>query len=399
MAKAAHASHSVGMTKSLTLLFSIAGGIAVGNLYWVQPLLDYIGNAFHVSYSHAGLLVTLTQIGYALGVLLLVPLGDSHDRRRLIPAIMAVSALALIACAFAPTFSFLLASLFFVGLTTVTGQLLIPLAGDLAADHQRGKIVGTVVSGVLTGILASRTVSGLVADAFGWRAIYVLAALMTLALALILLRSLPADQKRAAGSYPQLLGSIITVVRQHPTVQVTLVLGAIGFSVFTLFWTGLTFLLSSAPYGYSASQIGLVGLVGLAGALAARRAGRLHDRGWSAGATGGALLLVMVSLIIAEIGGSSIFAILAAVLLLDIAIQATNVLNQTRLFAVDVTARSRLNTAFVVSNFIGGAIGSSLAGTLWQLGGWSGITAGEMVLTGCALLIWLVQRKRLTVLA
>ncbi|WP_416414804.1 MFS transporter [Pantoea sp. App145] len=399
MAKAAHASHSVGMTKSLTLLFSIAGGIAVGNLYWVQPLLDYIGNAFHVSYSHAGLLVTLTQIGYALGVLLLVPLGDSHDRHRLIPAIMAVSALALIACAFAPTFSFLLASLFFVGLTTVTGQLLIPLAGDLSADHQRGKIVGTVVSGVLTGILASRTVSGLVADAFGWRAIYVLAALMTLALALILLRSLPADQKRAAGSYPQLLGSIITVVRQHPTVQVTLVLGAIGFSVFTLFWTGLTFLLSSAPYGYSASQIGLVGLVGLAGALAARRAGRLHDRGWSAGATGGALLLVMVSLIIAEIGGSSIFAILAAVLLLDIAIQATNVLNQTRLFAVDVTARSRLNTAFVVSNFIGGAIGSSLAGTLWQLGGWSGITAGEMVLTGCALLIWLVQRKRLTVLA
>ncbi|MEG3129148.1 MFS transporter [Pantoea cypripedii] len=399
MAKTAHASHSVGMTKSLTLLFSIAGGIAVGNLYWVQPLLDYIGNAFHVSYSHAGLLVTLTQMGYALGVLLLVPLGDSHDRRRLIPAIMAVSALALIACAFAPTFSFLLVSLFFVGLTTVTGQLLIPLAGDLAADHQRGKIVGTVVSGVLTGILASRTVSGLVADAFGWRAIYVLAALMTLALALILLRSLPADQKHAAGSYPQLLGSIITVVRQHPTVQVTLVLGAIGFSVFTLFWTGLTFLLSSAPYGYSASQIGLVGLVGLAGALAARRAGRLHDRGWSAGATGVALLLVMVSLIIAEIGGSSILAILAAVLLLDIAIQATNVLNQTRLFAVDVTARSRLNTAFVVSNFIGGAIGSSLAGTLWQLGGWSGITAGEMVLTGCALLIWLVQRKRLTVLA
>nr|WP_244989324.1 MFS transporter [Pantoea cypripedii] len=387
------------MTKSLTLLFSIAGGIAVGNLYWVQPLLDYIGNAFHVSYSHAGLLVTLTQIGYALGVLLLVPLGDSHDRRRLIPTIMAVSALALMACAFAPTFSVLLASLFFVGLTTVTGQLLIPLAGDLAADHQRGKIVGTVVSGVLTGILASRTVSGLVADAFGWRAIYVLAALMTLALALILLRSLPADQKRVAGSYPQLLGSIITVVRQHPTVQVTLILGAIGFSVFTLFWTGLTFLLSSAPYGYSASQIGLVGLVGLAGALAARRAGRLHDRGWSAGATGGALLLVMVSLIIAEIGGSSILAILAAVLLLDIAIQATNVLNQTRLFAVDVTARSRLNTAFVVSNFIGGAIGSSLAGTLWQLGGWSGITAGEMVLTGCALLIWLVQRKRLRVLA
>lgn len=156
-------------------------------------------------------------------------------------------------------------------------------------------------------------------------------------------------------------------------------------------------MLSSPPYGFSASQIGLVGLVGLAGALAARRAGRLHDRGWSVGATGAALLLVMVSLIIAQAGATSIIAILTAVLLLDVAIQAINVLNQTRLFAVDAQARSRLNTAFVVSNFIGEAIGSAFAGSLWQRGGWSGITLGEMVLTACALVIWLTQRKRLRV--
>lgn len=389
---------SVGMSQSLTLLFSIAGGMAVGNLYWVQPLLHDIGDAFHILPGHTGLLVTLTQIGYAVGVMLIVPLGDSHNRRRLIPAMMAVSALALLASALSPSFAFLLVSLFLVGLTTVTGQLLIPLAGDLAADNQRGRIVGTVVSGVLTGILASRTVSGLVADAFGWRAIYLFAAVMTLVLAAILWRALPDDRPRQAVSYLQLLSSVVTVVRQHPTVQVTLILGALGFSVFTLFWTGLTFLLSSSPFGFSASQIGLVGLVGLAGALAARRAGRLHDRGWSVGATGAALLLVMVSLIIAEAGATSIIAILVAVLLLDVAIQAINVLNQTRLFAVDAQARSRLNTAFVVSNFIGGAIGSALAGTLWQQGGWSGITGGEMMLTACALLIWLAQRRRLRVL-
>lgn len=390
---------SGGMSPGLTLLFSVAGGMAVANLYWVQPLLHDIGRAFHILPGHAGWLVTLTQIGYAMGVLLIVPLGDSQDRRRLIPGMMAISALALVVSAFAPTFGFLLAGLFLVGLTTVTGQLLIPLAGDLAAENQRGRIVGTVVSGVLTGILASRTVSGLVADAFGWRAIYLFAALMTLLLAVILWRALPAERPRQASSYLQLLASVVTVVRQHPTVQVTLLLGALSFSVFTLFWTGLTFLLSSPPFGFSASQIGLVGLVGLAGALAARRAGRLHDRGWSVAATGAALLLVMVSLIIAQAGATAILAILLAVLLLDVAIQAINVLNQTRLFAVDARARSRLNTAFVVSNFIGGAIGSAFAGTLWQRGGWAGITTGEMVLTACALLIWLTQRKRLRVLA
>lgn len=382
-----------GMSTPLTLLFAIAGGAAVGNLYWAQPLLEEIASSLDVSIGVAGTLVTLTQIGYAVGIFLVVPLGDTLDRRRLIPSIMTLSALALAGAALAPSFAVLLIALAVVGLTTVTGQLLTPLAGDLAREDQRGRVVGTVASGLLTGILVSRTISGLIAGAFGWRAIYVVAAVLTLILAGVLAARLPNLPARARVPYGRLLGSVFGVVRAHRRVQITLVIGATSFCVFTMFWTALTFLLSAAPFSYTVTQIGLVGLVGLAGALAAQRAGRLHDRGWSIPATGIALAATIVSLAIAGIGAGSIVVVLIAVLLLDIAIQGVNVLNQTRLLAVDPDARSRLNTAFVTSNFIGGAIGSALAGTLWSLGGWTAVTLGGAILIGFALTVWAVHRR------
>lgn len=384
-----------GISRGLTLLFAVAGGIAVGNLYWAQPLLANIAAALGVTPATAGLLVTVTQVGYAAGVFLIVPLGDTLNRRRLIPAVLACSALALGATALAPTFAVLLLTLLAVGLTTVTGQLLIPLAGDLARDDQRGQVVGTVVSGVLTGILASRTLSGLVADALGWRAIYVFAALMTALMLVLLLRGLPSLPARRRVPYSQLLGSVFTVVRQHRVVQVTMLISGTMFAVFTMFWTGLTFLLSAPPFSYSVTSIGLVGLAGLAGAVGAQRAGQLHDRGWSVPATGAALTLALTSLVLAGVGGRSILVILIAVVLFDVAVQTVNVLNQTRLFAVDPAARSRLNTAFVTNNFIGGAIGSALAGVLWTHRGWSALILGEVVLLIGALLVWLTQRGHL----
>lgn len=385
-----------GMPRGLTLLFAVAGGAAVGNLYWAQPLLANIAAALKVTPAAAGLLVTVTQIGYAAGVFLIVPLGDTLNRRRLIPVVLTCSAVALGASALAPSFAALLLTLAAVGLTTVTGQLLIPLAGDLAREDQRGQVVGTIVSGVLTGILASRTISGLVADVLGWRAIYVFAALLAAVMAVLLVRSLPPLPVRTRVPYGQLLASVFTVVRQHRTVQVTLLMSASVFGVFTMFWTGLTFLLSSPPFSYTATGIGLVGLAGLAGAVGAQRAGRLHDRGWSVPATGAALALALASLVLAGFGGRSIVVILAAVVLFDVAVQTTNVLNQTRLFGVDPTARSRLNTALVTCNFIGGAVGSTLAGTLWQHGGWRALTLGEVTLMVIALLVWLTQRRSLS---
>ncbi|WP_200948441.1 MFS transporter [Kitasatospora sp. Root107] len=357
------------MTRALTLLFAIAGGTAVANLYWAQPLLDFIADDLHASHAIAGWLVTATQIGYAAGALLLVPLGDILDRRRFIPALMICSAVALVGCALAPSMPVLLVAVTLLGLTTVSGQLLTPLAGDLADDTNRGQVVGTVVSGLLIGILTSRTISGLIADAAGWRAIYVLAAAAAVAFALLLRRAIPPLAPKAHLPYPKLLLSVWQVVRQERAVRWTLFLGATAFGVFTMFWTALTFLLSAPPFSYPVSVIGLFGLIGLAGALAAQRAGRLHDRGWSLPATGWGWAAIVASFVVAALVGRSVAGIIVAIILLDIAVQGVNILNQTRLFAIAPQARSRLNTAFITCNFIGGAIGSAAASILWSAGG------------------------------
>jgi predicted MFS family arabinose efflux permease len=386
----------LGMSRGLTFLFALAGGMAVGNLYWAQPLLQEMARTFGVATGSAGLLVTLTQVGYAIGVLLVLPLGDTVNRRRLIPSVMASSVLALLGCALAPSFAALLVASFVLGVTTVSGQLLTPLAGDLSREDQRGRVVGTVVSGVLTGILASRTISGVLADRFGWRAVFVAAALATTIISVLLARLLPVLPTRPTVPYRQLLRSVFATVGMHRSVQVTLVLGATSFAVFSMFWTSLTFLLSAPPFSYSVTRIGLVGLVGLAGALAAQRAGRLHDRGWSVPGTGAGLTLALASIMVALFGSASIAMILAAVLLVDVAIQGVLLLNQTRLFSVDPSARSRLNTAFVGCNFVGGAIGSSMAGLLWELLGWQAVMAGAAALTTFALVVWFCQRARLS---
>ncbi|WP_260852642.1 MFS transporter [Curtobacterium pusillum] len=387
-------SDRTGMTPARTLLFAIAGGAAVGNLYWAQPLLDEIASSLGTSAAVAGLLVTLTQVGYALGILLVVPLGDVLDRRRLVPGVLVASAVTLLFAAVAPSFAVLLVALALVGLTTVAGQLLIPLAGDLADPASRGRVVGTIASGVLTGILVSRTVSGLVADAFGWRTIYVVAAVAALVFAVLLRRAIPELDRRDRVRYPALIASVFRAVAAHRSVRVTLVISSAVFAVFTMFWTALTFLLSAEPFGYSTSAIGLVGLAGLAGAVAAQRVGRLHDRGVSVPVTGATIALVLVSLVVAGLGSRSIVVVLVAVVLLDVGVQATNVLNQTRLFAIDPAARSRLNTAFVTGNFVGGAIGSALASVLWNAGGWTAVTVGGAVLVGFALTVWAVHRRR-----
>ena len=384
---------SVGMT----WLFAIVGGAAVGNLYWAQPLLATIAKSLDVPIGSAGALVTMTQIGYALGIVMIVPLGDVVIRRRLIPLVMFLSALALLATALAPSYTILLASLTAVGLTTVAGQLLIPLASDLSSAEERGRTVGTIVGGILIGILLSRTISGVIADAFGWRAVYFLAAATTVSFSVLLTRVLPAESKRPPIAYGRLLASVPAVVRKHRSVQVTLAIGTIGFCTFTMFWTGLTFLLSAPPFSYSLSQIGAMGIVGLAGSLAARRVGWLHDNGYSAAGTGAALILALVSLGIGATGSTSIIPVAIAVPLFDVAIQGNNVLNQTRLFSVEPQARSRLNTAFVSCNFLGGAVGSLLAGFLWEFAGWTAIMSGAMGLITLAFLLWVAQRRHIQV--
>ena len=235
-----------------------------------------------------------------------------------------------------------------------------------------------MTSGIITGILISRTVSGLVAGTAGWRVIYAAAAVLALALAALLLRRIPTLPARPRIRYASLLASVGRAVAHHRTVRWSLVLGALQFGLFTMFWTALTFFLSAPPYSYSVVTIGLFGLVGLAGALAAQRAGALHDRGWSVASTGVGWVLVLVAFALAGWSRSSVALLVVAVVLLDVAIQGLNILNATRLFAVAGDARSRLNTAMVTTNFVTGAVGSAAAGALWSAGGWTAVTTAGM---------------------
>jgi len=383
-----------GMTRGMTLLFAVAGGAAVANLYWAQPLLDTLAQAFGVSTSSAGLIVTVTQIGYALGVFFLVPLGDIVNRKRAIPLLMVLAAVFLTATALAPAFWILLVTLALIGVTTVAGQFLTPLAGDLASDQQRGRVLGSVASGLMLGLLISRAISGIVADLFGWRTIYGAAAVIMLVLSVVMARRLPTLEPRERIGYGTLLASVLRTFTGNRTVRITMLIGAASMCVFTMFWTGLTFLLAAAPYSYSATQIGLVSLIGIAGAISAQRAGRLFDHGLSLPTLGIGLLVALTGLVMSGIGANSIVVVLVSVAVFSIGVQAVQVLTQTRMLSIDGGARSRLNTVMIVGSFLGGAIGSTLAGIFWPLGGWPVLMIAAACVVGFALTIWLVHRTR-----
>lgn len=383
-----------GITLGLTLLFAFVGGAGVGNLYWAQPLLGDIAAELGVLPGTAGLLVTLAQIGYALGVFFVVPLGDTINRKRLIPAIMICCSLSLAGCVLAPDFALLLSTLALVGFTNVAGQMLLPLAGDLATDEQRGRVLGTVASGLLSGILLSRLVSGIVADVFGWRMIYVLASGTILVLAVIMWHAIPVLTPRERIPYGRLLYSVVQVAFRHRRARVIPLFGASLMCVFTAFWTGLTLLLSAPPFSFSASHIGLVSLLGVLGVVGAQFTGRVYDRGWAVPAIGIGLVVTLAAVALAGFGGSSIVAVLIAISLLSVGAQSVLVLLQTMMVSIDPAARSRLNTAHIVSNFIGGALGSTLAAALWQVGQWTAIMSCSALVVVFALTLWLFQRKR-----
>jgi predicted MFS family arabinose efflux permease len=275
----------------------------------------------------------------------------------------------------------------------VSAQVLVPLAGDLADAAAQGKVVGIVVSGLLTGILVARVFSGLIASLAGWRVVFLVAAAIAVVLAILLYRAIPRLEPKAEVSYGALLRSVLELVLRERTLQVTMVLGAIRFALFTMFWTALTFLLSEPPYSYSTAVIGLFAIAGVVGAVAAQGAGRVHDRGWSVAGTGVSWLLVLVGWTVAGFGGHVLVLLLVAILVLDIGVQGQGILNQSRIFQLSVAARSRLNTAYVTGNFIGGAIGSIVATALWSAGGWNAVCAVGAALSVAALVLWFIARN------
>lgn len=377
------------LSRRIVLVMAVGCGAAVANNYYGQPLLDVIAASFGVSPSTAGLIVTASQLGYALGLVFIVPLGDLLERRSLIVRLLLATAAALAVTAAAPALGVLAAALAVVGVTTVVAQVLIPLSAALAPEHERGKVVGIVMSGLLIGILVARTVSGLIAALGGWRLVYALAAVVMLALALVLRRTLPESlPDRGDLAYRALLRSVAGLVRTSPVLRRRMVYGATGMAGFSLVWTALTFLLSGAPYGYGEATIGLFGLFGLAGALSAQAAGRLGDRGWTQPATGAFLAAVLGGWGLLALAGQSLAALIAGLVLFDLGVQGQHILNQNRLFTEHPEARGRVTTAYMAGNFLAGALGSASAGLAYAAGGWEAVTAVGVAIALVALAAW-----------
>ena len=386
---------AVQMTTFLAGLFAICSGLAIGNLYWAQPLLVQITNGFGLSAASGGLLITATQIGYAIGILFIVPLGDFVRRKRLISIVMALSVIALISCALSPSFIILSLSLFSMGIVTISGQIILPLAGDLSKEEERGHIVGIVSSGITAGILFSRFASGIIAGLWGWRSVYIIAAVLNLIMALVIIYVLPEiPRKNKLESYKGLIFSVFTTFKRHRTLfRILLHSGLIFGLVFNIFWTSLTFLLSAAPYNYSTFQIGLVSLAGLVAAVAGLGLGKLQDKGLSVPALGVFIIISLISMIGGYLFPDSILAIVIIAAVFSVAVQGISVLSQARLFALSNEERSRLNTVFVVNNFLFGAVGSALASFLWSQGGWAYVMMGTIFISLMALIVWMSSRN------
>jgi len=361
------------LSSRLVLLMAVATGAVVANLYYAQPLLNEVSRNLHVGSAGASTVVTATQVGYAAGLLLIVPLGDLRPRRSLVVLLFLLSAVALVACAVAPNLWLFEVGSVAAGCASVAGQVMVPFAADLAPEERRGRVVARIMTGLLLGILLARTVSGLVAQLAGWRAIYWISAGIMVLFAAVLGRALPAEGKRPHLSYPHLVGSSLRLLADEPALRRRAWHGAMAFAAFSVLWTSLAFLLSAAPYHYSNLVIGLFGLVGVAGVAAANLAGKLADVNRTAITTAGAGVLLTLSFVVLGAGTTSVAAVIVGIIVLDIGTQGMQITNQAVIYALRPDARSRINSAYMFCYFVGGAVGSVTAGIVFSADKWTGV--------------------------
>jgi len=361
------------LPRGLVVLIAVATGAVVANLYYAQPVLHQVAGTFHSGPGPTSTIITATQIGYAAGLLLVVPLGDLHPRRGLVTRLFCLSAVALIGCALAPDLWIFAVASILVGAASVAGQVMIPFAADLAPEERRGRVVARIMTGLLLGILLARTVSGLVAQAAGWRAIYWLSAALMVGFASVLWRALPSEGARPHRSYPVLVGSSLRLLVTEPVLRRRAWHGACAFAAFSVLWTSLAFLLSGNPYHYSNAVIGLFGLVGAGGILAANLAGKLADSDRHTVTTIVAGILLAGSFALLWAGRTSLAALIIGIVVLDMGTQGMQITNQAIIYTLRPDARSRINSAYMVCYFLGGAAGSLGAGAVYGTHGWAGV--------------------------
>lgn len=381
------------LTPGLTLLLAITTGAAAANFNYAQPLLHALAQTFHISNSSASLIVVCSQGGYALGLLFLLPLGDLIPKKKLILISLSVDAAALLALSFsqnAPEFELLS---IVVGLSSVVAQIIIPLAADLADPAKTGKAVGTVTSGLLIGLLLARAFSGVVADALGFPAVYQIAAGIMVVLAFLLASKLPeVPKKTERTTYLAILNSTFKIFMSHRLLKFRALYGALAFAAFSMFWTSLTFYLSSSTYHYSTTKIGLFGLFGALGAITAIFTGIAIDKGMIRLTTIAGALFMTLSFLDMHFFGSTLVLLIIGVIVVDASLQTLNTSNQSIIYTVAPQARSRINSSYMTSYFIGGSLGSATAGIAWSYGGWHTTTTIGILLGLAIALLWYFDR-------
>ena len=383
---------AAGPPRWLVLLLAVTCGLTVANLYYAQPLLSDLRQVFHIDAATAGSLVTVTQLGYALGLLLIVPLGDRLENRRLAGLLLGITSVGLVAAGLAPTFPVLLAAGLLFSISLVVIQILVPFAADLAPDRSRGRVVGQVMSGLLAGILLSRTLGSLLADATSWRVVYLASAGVTASLALTLQAALPQRQPTSRLGYVELLRSTVGLVRKHAPLRRRAFYQGTMFGAFSAFWTTISYVLTSATFHYGQAGVGLFALLGAGGVAIAPLAGRWADRGLVRPMTAAALALAAAAFALAGFGHHNIVALGAAAVLLDMAVQTTLILGQQVVFQLEPASRARLNSAFMATFFLGGALGSELASLAYRADGWRAVAILGTALPLAGLAYWATER-------
>lgn len=372
---------------------AVATGLCAGGNYFNQPLLESIATALGTSESVAASTVTIAQVSYALGLLLLVPLGDVFPQRRLAVTLMVAAAAGQAISGFSPNIAVLAVGTAMAGLFSVAAQVLVPFAATLAAPERRGSAVGTVMSGLLVGILVARSVAGMLAEIGGWTTVYRVSAVIMVLVAFALWKVLPATTPTARQGYGRTLRSLGTLVAAHPRLRTRSVLGGLAFASVSALFSTMAFLLAGPPFGLGDMQIGLVGLAGAAGALAANAAGRLVDRGYGAHATACGVVVLVVSWAALAAGATSLVWFVVGMVVVDLALNLVHVTNQSIVYALDPDARSRINSVYMTVYFAGAASGSALGAVAWSFGGWTAVCmlgAGLAVLT---VVVWLIDLR------
>jgi predicted MFS family arabinose efflux permease len=366
----------------LLVLLAAAAGLGAANLYYGQPLAAAIGESLRAPPAAIGTALTATQIGYALGMILLVPLGDARERRSLIVTTVGCAVPALLLVAVSRSVPALVASSLLVGASSSVAQMIVPYSVDLAPPRDRGRVVGAVMAGLLAGILLSRTASGAIGAAFGWRAVYVIAAGAMAVLGVVLRLTIPAREPPVRLAYVTVLRSLATVVATEPVLRTRAMVGACGFASFSVFWAMLSYHL--ATFGYGSATAGLFGAVGIVGVLVAPIAGRLATGPRPERLNVGSLLATAASFVVFALGARSLVAIGAGVVLLDAGVQVNQLTNQTVIYGLRPELRSRLNAVYMVAYFIGGSLGTVASAVAWSRGGWPAVcaTGGAFALLG-----------------